>query len=84
MRTVQSYNTFSLVLFFVLKSQLKLFLFLIFTYDKTNADLHLIITDSSGTVPPRVTDSRTALSAVQGDVVELPCAAQGFPVPRYR
>ncbi|KAF8774513.1 Down syndrome cell adhesion molecule-like [Argiope bruennichi] len=43
----------------------------------------LIVTDSSGTVPPRVTDSRTALSAVQGDVVELPCAAQGFPVPRY-
>ncbi|PRD35231.1 UNVERIFIED_CONTAM: Dscam2 [Trichonephila clavipes] len=42
-----------------------------------------LFADSSGTVPPRVTDSRTALSAVQGDVVELPCAAQGFPVPRY-
>ncbi|GFX31181.1 hypothetical protein TNCV_2026821 [Trichonephila clavipes] len=45
--------------------------------------LHIVLHDSSGTVPPRVTDSRTALSAVQGDVVELPCAAQGFPVPRY-
>nr|XP_042900815.1 Down syndrome cell adhesion molecule-like protein Dscam2 [Parasteatoda tepidariorum] len=43
----------------------------------------LIVTDSSGTVPPRVTDSRTTLTVVQGDIVELPCAAQGFPVPRY-
>ncbi|XP_067123055.1 cell adhesion molecule Dscam1-like [Centruroides vittatus] len=43
----------------------------------------LIVTDSSGTVPPRITDSRSTLPAVQGNTIELPCAAQGFPVPRY-
>lgn len=43
----------------------------------------LIVTAASGTVPPRITDSRTTVSAVQGDIVEIPCAAQGYPVPRY-
>ncbi|UYV70832.1 hypothetical protein LAZ67_8000774 [Cordylochernes scorpioides] len=42
-----------------------------------------VLSDSSGTVPPRVTDSRSVVRTLQGDTVEIPCAAQGFPVPKY-
>ncbi|XP_076367083.1 cell adhesion molecule Dscam1-like isoform X2 [Tachypleus tridentatus] len=44
----------------------------------------LFIRDSSGTMSPRIKDSRQlSISAMVGEFVELPCAAQGFPLPRY-
>lgn len=37
-----------------------------------------------GSIMPRITDSKTFITARQGDLVMLPCAAQGYPLPTYR
>ncbi|KAG8201074.1 hypothetical protein JTE90_002747 [Oedothorax gibbosus] len=41
----------------------------------------LIITDPHSTFPPRIIDRRTNIIAKEGSTVELPCAAEGFPIP---
>ncbi|RWS17533.1 dscam:-like isoform D [Dinothrombium tinctorium] len=43
----------------------------------------LIVTDSSGTVPPRVTHSPPPIVIKSDASVEVPCAAQGYPIPQY-
>ncbi|KAL3253629.1 hypothetical protein MRX96_054422 [Rhipicephalus microplus] len=34
-------------------------------------------------VPPRITNVRSSIVASEGDSVQLPCAAQGYPPPKY-
>ncbi|XP_049955421.1 Down syndrome cell adhesion molecule-like protein Dscam2 [Schistocerca serialis cubense] len=43
----------------------------------------LLVTSPQSSVPPRITDSRSHVQARYGQPVELPCAAQGFPLPSY-
>ncbi|GAB6027495.1 Down syndrome cell adhesion molecule-like protein 1 [Chamberlinius hualienensis] len=43
----------------------------------------LYVTEPSGSVTPRTTDTKASVSVKQGDSVTLPCAAQGYPVPNY-
>ena len=43
-----------------------------------------MVNEPRSSVPPRITDSRPTLTAQFGEVVELPCAAQGYPIPQYR
>lgn len=42
-------------------------------------------TDPSNTITPRIIDCRSIISVQEGsDLVEIPCAAQGWPIPTYR
>ncbi|XP_067138853.1 cell adhesion molecule Dscam1-like [Centruroides vittatus] len=43
----------------------------------------LIVTDSHSSVSPRITHSKSKIQVDKGQTVELPCAAQGYPVPTY-
>ncbi|XP_049800318.1 Down syndrome cell adhesion molecule-like protein Dscam2 [Schistocerca nitens] len=43
----------------------------------------LLVTSPQSSVPPRITDSRSHVQARYRQPVELPCAAQGFPLPTY-
>ncbi|XP_049947469.1 Down syndrome cell adhesion molecule-like protein Dscam2 [Schistocerca serialis cubense] len=43
----------------------------------------LLVTSPQSSVPPRITDSRSHVQARYRQPVELPCAAQGFPLPSY-
>ncbi|XP_054706600.1 cell adhesion molecule DSCAML1-like [Uloborus diversus] len=43
----------------------------------------LVITDTFRDVPPRITDSKRYLKIPEGETLEVPCAAQGFPLPTY-
>ncbi|XP_046986096.1 Down syndrome cell adhesion molecule-like protein Dscam2 [Schistocerca americana] len=43
----------------------------------------LLVTSPQNSVPPRITDSRSHVQAHYRQPVELPCAAQGFPLPSY-
>ncbi|KAM7314251.1 Down syndrome cell adhesion molecule-like protein Dscam2 [Ixodes scapularis] len=43
----------------------------------------LVVTDLKVNVPPRITNVRSTVVARDGDTVELPCAAQGYPPPKY-
>ncbi|GAB6020358.1 Down syndrome cell adhesion molecule-like protein 1 [Chamberlinius hualienensis] len=43
----------------------------------------LVVTVPQGSVPPRITDSRSTVESSQDLPVILPCAAQGHPVPVY-
>ncbi|XP_049947508.1 Down syndrome cell adhesion molecule-like protein Dscam2 [Schistocerca serialis cubense] len=43
----------------------------------------LLVTSPQSSVPPRITDSRSHVQARHRQPVELPCAAQGFPLPSY-
>ncbi|KAH6931091.1 hypothetical protein HPB50_022201 [Hyalomma asiaticum] len=43
----------------------------------------LVVTDLKVNVPPRITNVRSSVVANEGDSVELPCAAQGYPPPKY-
>ncbi|XP_037518237.1 Down syndrome cell adhesion molecule-like protein Dscam2 [Rhipicephalus sanguineus] len=43
----------------------------------------LVVTDLKVNVPPRITNVRSSVVANEGDSVELPCAAQGYPPPTY-
>ncbi|XP_046988374.1 Down syndrome cell adhesion molecule-like protein Dscam2 [Schistocerca americana] len=43
----------------------------------------LLVTEPQSSVPPRVTDSRSHVSVRRRQPAELPCAAQGFPLPNY-
>ncbi|XP_067127158.1 cell adhesion molecule Dscam1-like isoform X1 [Centruroides vittatus] len=44
----------------------------------------LVVTDPQNTFPPRITDSRSTIEGLLHQTVELPCAAQGLPIPKYR
>ncbi|XP_054724764.1 cell adhesion molecule Dscam2-like [Uloborus diversus] len=44
----------------------------------------LFITEPHGTSPPKITDIRPLVMAMEGHSVELACAATGFPAPNYR
>lgn len=48
----------------------------------TSGRLHL--TESFRNVKPRITDSRRHIRVGQGQVVEIPCASEGYPVPTYK
>nr|XP_037279893.1 LOW QUALITY PROTEIN: Down syndrome cell adhesion molecule-like protein Dscam2 [Rhipicephalus microplus] len=43
----------------------------------------LVVTDLKVNVPPRITNVRSSIVASEGDSVQLPCAAQGYPPPKY-
>lgn len=43
----------------------------------------LIVTDAHSSVSPRITHSKSKIQVDKGQTVELPCAAQGYPVPTY-
>ena len=43
----------------------------------------LIVTDLKINVPPKMTDIKGAVTANAGEDLELPCAAQAFPTPKY-
>ncbi|XP_076034195.1 cell adhesion molecule Dscam1-like isoform X3 [Oratosquilla oratoria] len=43
-----------------------------------------MVNEPRSSVPPRITDSRSSVTAQIRDTVELPCAAQGFPIPQYK
>ncbi|XP_077564303.1 cell adhesion molecule Dscam1-like [Haemaphysalis longicornis] len=43
----------------------------------------LVVTDLKVNVPPRITNVRSTVVTHEGDSVELPCAAQGYPPPKY-
>ncbi|KAL1445475.1 hypothetical protein MTO96_006672 [Rhipicephalus appendiculatus] len=47
--------------------------------DKTD----VVVNDLKVNVPPRITNVRSSIVANEGDSVELPCAAQGYPPPKY-
>ncbi|XP_023214188.1 Down syndrome cell adhesion molecule-like protein Dscam2, partial [Centruroides sculpturatus] len=38
----------------------------------------------TGSIPPRITNGRLTVETFEERAVELPCAAQGYPVPIYR
>lgn len=42
-----------------------------------------LITDPTGSIPPRITSGRPGALVQEGDNAELPCTAQGYPVPQY-
>ncbi|XP_022240839.1 Down syndrome cell adhesion molecule-like protein Dscam2 [Limulus polyphemus] len=44
----------------------------------------LILKEHQASITPRITDSTHVVTAKEGEFVELPCAAQGFPVPEYK
>ncbi|XP_047475797.1 Down syndrome cell adhesion molecule-like protein Dscam2 isoform X2 [Penaeus chinensis] len=44
----------------------------------------LMVNEPRSSVPPRITDSRSSIRASVRDTVELPCAAQGYPIPQYK
>ncbi|XP_054713933.1 cell adhesion molecule Dscam2-like [Uloborus diversus] len=43
----------------------------------------LFVTDARSSVSPRITHSQPKIEAEVGHSVELPCAAQGYPLPKY-
>ncbi|GFS58548.1 down syndrome cell adhesion molecule homolog [Trichonephila clavipes] len=43
----------------------------------------LLVTETFRDSPPRITDSKRMLKIPEGETLEVPCAAQGFPVPTY-
>ncbi|XP_046988372.1 uncharacterized protein LOC124594066 [Schistocerca americana] len=43
----------------------------------------LLVTEPQSSVPPRITDSRSHVTVRLREPAELPCAAQGFPLPTY-
>ncbi|XP_075749282.1 cell adhesion molecule Dscam1-like [Rhipicephalus microplus] len=43
----------------------------------------LVVTDMKVNVPPRITNVQSSVNAKEGDSVELPCAGQGYPPPKY-
>lgn len=43
----------------------------------------LIVTDLKINVAPKMTDFKSSLVAKVGEDVELPCAAQAYPSPKY-
>ncbi|RWS31821.1 Down syndrome cell adhesion molecule-like protein Dscam2, partial [Leptotrombidium deliense] len=45
----------------------------------------LVLSEPSNSVPPRITDSRSILVVQETtDFVEVPCAAEGWPIPQYK
>ncbi|GAB6033412.1 Down syndrome cell adhesion molecule-like protein 1 [Chamberlinius hualienensis] len=44
----------------------------------------LVVTDPKGSVPPRITHSKSTIFVKEGETAILPCAAQGYPVPLFR
>ncbi|KAF8796637.1 Down syndrome cell adhesion molecule-like [Argiope bruennichi] len=43
----------------------------------------LFVTDARSSVSPRITHSQPKIETEVGHTVELPCAAQGYPLPKY-
>nr|XP_042906185.1 Down syndrome cell adhesion molecule-like protein 1 homolog [Parasteatoda tepidariorum] len=43
----------------------------------------IILTDPTGSIPPRITSGRTSALVQEGGNAEIPCTAQGYPVPQY-
>ncbi|RWS11782.1 Down syndrome cell adhesion molecule-like protein Dscam2, partial [Dinothrombium tinctorium] len=43
----------------------------------------LFVTESFSNLPPRITESKTSLTVAEGQRAEIPCVAQGFPVPSF-
>uniref|UniRef100_T1JA70 Down syndrome cell adhesion molecule-like protein Dscam2 n=1 Tax=Strigamia maritima TaxID=126957 RepID=T1JA70_STRMM len=43
----------------------------------------LFVTEPQGNVAPKMFESDSKLTALEGESVILPCAAQGFPLPEY-
>lgn len=39
--------------------------------------------DPTGSIPPRITSGRPGILIREGENAELPCTAQGYPVPQY-
>ena len=40
--------------------------------------------ESFSNLPPRITDSKPIIQREEGSTVELPCAAQGYPIPTIK
>ncbi|GFQ75213.1 down syndrome cell adhesion molecule-like protein Dscam2 [Trichonephila clavata] len=40
-------------------------------------------TDPTGSIPPRITSGRPGILIREGENAEIPCTAQGYPVPQY-
>ncbi|XP_046988853.1 Down syndrome cell adhesion molecule-like protein Dscam2 [Schistocerca americana] len=43
----------------------------------------LVVTEARGSVAPRLTDTRSHVTARARQPAELPCAAQAYPLPQY-
>ena len=43
-----------------------------------------MVNEPRSSVPPRITDSRSSVKVSIRDTIELPCAAQGYPIPVYQ
>lgn len=43
----------------------------------------VVLTEAQSSVPPRLTDTRSVVTVRQKEPLEIPCAAQGYPVPTY-
>lgn len=43
----------------------------------------VVVTEPTGSVSPRITDSRSILHAKKGETLALPCSAQGYPPPIF-
>lgn len=43
-----------------------------------------LFSDPTGSAQPRITDSSSVIYSKQNQLVVLPCAAQGYPLPTYR
>ncbi|GIZ02796.1 down syndrome cell adhesion molecule-like protein Dscam2 [Caerostris extrusa] len=49
-----------------------------------NLNLRRIIQiNPTGSIPPRITSGRPGILIREGENAELPCTAQGYPVPQY-
>ncbi|KAL3253521.1 hypothetical protein MRX96_054575 [Rhipicephalus microplus] len=50
---------------------------------KIDNKVDVVVNDLKVNVPPRITNVRSSIVASEGDSVQLPCAAQGYPPPKY-
>lgn len=57
---------------------LSMFFYELFTARHT---LFPLFADPQSTFPPRIIDRKVNIRALQGSTVEMPCAAEGYPIP---
>lgn len=50
---------------------------------KLSAPGRIIVSDPKSSIPPRIIHSYAMVSVMKGEVAELPCVAQGLPVPNH-
>uniref|UniRef100_T1JKQ4 Ig-like domain-containing protein n=1 Tax=Strigamia maritima TaxID=126957 RepID=T1JKQ4_STRMM len=51
---------------------------------QASAPARVIVTEPQSSVPPRITHSNPFLVGKQKSNIQIPCVAQGYPVPSYR